>query len=102
MSQFKIKFIKDAWRDRAGLIIKQDKGDGYFSFLQFVFRPLDLGQEIEPAMMDDQAIEFMQAVCNAAYEAGIYPIQLKDKTDELTATKYHLEDMRQLALKGKK
>lgn len=97
MSQFKIKYIKDDWRDMAGLMIRQVLPDGQRNRIKFLFTPFDEGEIAEPVLRDEQAIEFMQAVCNAAYEAGIYPKQLKDRSDELTATKYHLEDMRTFA-----
>lgn len=41
----------------------------------------------------------LQAMSDAAWEIGIKPKQIEDHTSELKATKYHLEDMRTLALK---
>lgn len=41
---------------------------------------------------------FLQACADAAWEIGIRPAQLADHSSELKATKYHLEDMRRLAL----
>lgn len=40
---------------------------------------------------------FLQAMSDAAWEIGIRPKQLEDHTNELKATRYHLEDMRVLA-----
>src|ERR1700733_8141130 len=39
----------------------------------------------------------LQAMSDAAWEIGIKPKQIEDNSNELKATKYHLEDMRQLA-----
>lgn len=41
--------------------------------------------------------EFLQAICNAAWEIGIKPSQIEDQRNELNAVRYHLEDMRTLA-----
>lgn len=40
---------------------------------------------------------FLQAMSDAAWEIGIKPKQIEDNSNELKATKFHLEDMRQLA-----
>lgn len=40
---------------------------------------------------------FLQAMADAAWEIGIKPKQLENNQNELTAVRYHLEDMRQLA-----
>ena len=58
------------------------------------------------AFMDDskhklpEVRAFLQAMSDAAWEIGIKPKQIADHSSELKATKYHLEDMRKLALKG--
>lgn len=49
---------------------------------------------------NDYGRQFLQALADAAWEAGIYPRQIKDKQDELTAVKYHLEDMRKIVFSG--
>lgn len=41
----------------------------------------------------------LQAMSDVAWEIGIKPKQIEDHNSELKATKYHLEDMRTLALK---
>lgn len=41
----------------------------------------------------------LQAMSDAAWEIGIRPKQIEDHFSELKATKYHLEDMRTMALK---
>ena len=40
---------------------------------------------------------FLQAAADAAWEIGIKPQQLENNANELKATRFHLEDMRQLA-----
>ena len=44
----------------------------------------------------DLAREFMQAMMNEAWNMGLRPSGVKDLTSTLEATRYHLEDMRQL------
>ena len=41
--------------------------------------------------------EFLRAIMDCAWEIGIRPNKFKDYTNELSATRYHLEDMRLLA-----
>lgn len=41
---------------------------------------------------------FLQAALEAAWERGMRPASFKDHTNELTAVRYHLEDMRTLAI----
>ena len=45
-----------------------------------------------------EAIEFLQAIMDAAWEQGIRPTNHQDHTNELTAVRFRLEDMRRLAL----
>ncbi len=40
---------------------------------------------------------FLQAALEAAWALGMRPQGFKDRSDELTAVRYHLEDMRALA-----
>lgn len=60
---------------------------------------------IEDAFMDDGMMPdsdvraFLQAMSDAAWDIGIKPKQIEDHTSELAAVRYHLEDMRTLALK---
>lgn len=45
---------------------------------------------------------FVQAILDAAYDAGMRPSHQRDSRDELKAVRYHLEDMRVLAFGGPK
>ncbi len=49
------------------------------------------------ALEDSDARDFMQAMLGAAWEMGLRPAGFEDHTNELTAVRYHLEDMRTLA-----
>lgn len=57
----------------------------------------------EDAFLDDGSMPesdvkaFLQAASDAAWEIGIKPKQLENAKNELSAVRYHLEDMRQLA-----
>jgi hypothetical protein len=61
----------------------------------------------EDALIDDSRVStyedrtdvrgFLQAMSDAAWEIGIKPKQMESHASELTAVRYHLEDMRQLA-----
>ena len=59
----------------------------------------------EDAFLDDSRMPgvtvraVLQAMSDAAWELGIKPKQIEDNSNELKATKYHLEDMRKLVLK---
>lgn len=47
---------------------------------------------------DGTVANFLQAMMDAAWEMGLRPKGMKDQRDELAAVRYHLEDMRRLAL----
>ncbi len=49
-----------------------------------------------------EAKDFLQAMLDCAWEAGMRPLNFSDHTNELTAVRYHLEDMRTLAKLEKK
>lgn len=53
-----------------------------------------IAERIEPIKDGDG---LLQAIMDAAWEAGMRPRGFKDHTNELTAVRYHLEDMRKLA-----
>jgi hypothetical protein len=45
----------------------------------------------------DDTRSFLQAAMDCAWENGMRPAAYEDSRQELTATKYHLEDMRKLS-----
>lgn len=51
----------------------------------------------EQAIPPDEVEDFLRAMMNAAWEIGLRPNGFDDHTNELTAVRYHLEDMRTLA-----
>ena len=51
----------------------------------------------EEGFMSPGEVEpFLQAMLDCAWEAGMRPLKFSDHTNELTAVRYHLEDMRKL------
>jgi hypothetical protein len=77
----------------------------------FVIEPMNLIERVvdeceyisEPTLQfsDSWGTDFLNAMANALIEQGFRPDSLKLKEDELTATKYHLEDMRSVAKRAK-
>lgn len=90
------------------MAVLQEREDGSRAFLQpLTWKLEDDGLAIprEEAFALSDAFgrrnvrSFLQAMMDAAWEIGLRPAQAKDQTDELKAVRYHLEDMRALALK---
>ena len=48
----------------------------------------------------DSATKFLQQLSDGLSEIGFKPVVVKDMTNELTAVRYHLEDMRTIVLKS--
>ncbi len=79
---------------------------------EFVVEPLTLsmkhytvGERLnQPTLMlnSRDGEPFLQALSQALVQSGFKPDELKSKDLEVSAIKYHLEDMRSLALKGTK
>ena len=53
-----------------------------------------------PLFEGNDVLDFMQAVVNEAAKFGIYATGTKDATKEITALRFHLEDMRKLVFHG--
>lgn len=51
----------------------------------------------EPFIPYEEAKDFLQSLMDCGWEAGLRPTGFSDHTNELTAVRYHLEDMRKLA-----
>lgn len=45
----------------------------------------------------EQTDDFLRAIMDVAWDAGLRPTGFEDHTNELKATRYHLEDMRLLS-----
>ncbi len=57
----------------------------------------ELRKDSLQAIPHEEVEDFMRAIMDAAWEVGIRPTGLSDHTNELTAVRCHLEDMRLLA-----
>lgn len=51
----------------------------------------------ESSIPPEDVEQFLQAMLNAAWKIGLTPTGFEDHKSELTAVRYHLEDMRKLA-----
>ena len=62
------------------------------------FKTVGLSERIEPAMVfySNMATDVLKAFANACWKNGFKPEQAPVLENELTATKFHLEDMRKL------
>ena len=49
------------------------------------------------ALSFEETDDFLRAIMDTAWEAGLRPTGFADHTNELKATRFHLEDMRLLA-----
>jgi len=83
----------------------EDKADGRYVVepMDFVVRKLDdRGAEyITPTFRfnEHSGTEFLNSFVNALVVAGFKPDEIKAHDKEVAAIKYHLEDMRRLAIK---
>jgi hypothetical protein len=94
----KVHARHDFSNDTINVFVREDALDGKCRvWTDNIVQDRERGMTYDPFLTDGK--EFLQACCDAAWEAGIYPRQLADKTDELSATKRHLEDMRSLVFK---
>ncbi len=93
------------------MYVARERHDGYVELMtKPVIHNIENGVFVahEDALLDDSGgfginvRNFLQAMSDAAWEIGIKPKQIEDNSNELKATKYHLEDMRTLALKEPK
>jgi hypothetical protein len=55
------------------------------------------GNGILGASSFEEADDFLRAIMDVAWEAGMRPTGFEDHANELKATRFHLEDMRLLA-----
>jgi len=88
-------------RTRLAIFRKTDMGRTE-CITPFVIRALDNAVQTSDgdfAMIAEpgEVNAFLQAMLDAAWEQGLRPQGYVEKTDELAAVRYHLEDMRHLA-----
>lgn len=82
---------------------KYFSGRSYVSKIEMSDLTSYSGIELDPCMVGyldwdssgDEVLDFIQAIVNLGAELGIVP-KGEDLTNELKATKYHLEDLREL------
>lgn len=69
-----------------------------------VFSPMEIGKTIDPTLRFEHhhAKQFLQSLADGLAETGFRPDVTKAMVSELEATRYHLEDMRNLVFKEKK
>ena len=98
--------------DKRGLRVRVRMSDRtWMSLRSMGFEHLERGAGDAPVLVEtredrDDAIGdvtgFVQAILDAAWDAGMRPAAQKDATEELKAVRYHLEDMRALAFERPK
>lgn len=71
--------------------------------LEKIGRHGDLVSAASQPVPPGEVESFLRAAMDAAWEIGLRPTGFEDSTNELTAVRYHLEDMRLLAkVRGEK
>ncbi len=86
--------------DRRKVAMVNESADGRESYISSMeIKDIPDGEPLTPFidLRRHQTDDMLQAIIDAAWEHGIKPRQLEDASNELKATKYHLEDMRKLA-----
>lgn len=91
------------WDGATKVFMTHYDGQKYGYVSEIKMQPYERGMEIPASITEgmelsqDGGVGFLQAAMDAAWEVGLRPRGLDDHRSELTATKYHLEDMRLLA-----
>lgn len=83
--------------------IKENGNRVFVKPVDMTFEEVEEGAYREPTFRFDRhfADEFLESLAGELINMGYRPDELKAKEGELTATKYHLEDMRKIALEEK-
>ena len=103
---WRVYIEEQPWRNASRIHMDRLRGDGKIDMVM----PLHFTtiEEEEGALaVEDHGIlgdvtrseieDFFRGIMDAGWELGIRPTSFKDHTNELTAVRYHLEDMRTLA-----
>ncbi len=102
MSSWKAYLEDQPWRMRRCLHVVR-KEPGTIAVVQaLVMRSVPEGSLIAQddgilADHSDESEDFLRAIMDVAWNVGIRPTGFEDHTNELKATRYHLEDMRLLS-----
>ena len=101
--QYKIYCKYEDHGDRLAFYIFEELPGGKMNFFTDLkkgeYKEYTVGEVLEPTFVLKSVMnkQFLQAMVDAIYkEAGILPTQSPVLEDQLSATKYHLEDMRKL------
>jgi hypothetical protein len=102
----KIFISQNEWADSYNIYITEEGYDGkrlVASPMEFKFVPLKENEVNEPSIKISRVFgketNFLQALSDALAKCGYKPKAVEENEGELKATKYHLEDMRKIALK---
>lgn len=105
--RWKAYFEKQPWSLTESLHIVRETPDGRLEVLRSPevqsYDPGSFVPQDKPFLKSDYGSRadvrgFMQAVMDAAWEEGMRPTGFADVKNEIAAVRYHLEDMRKLAL----
>ena len=91
-------------RDCVSMRVRLERDDGYYYLepAEVNFKKRDIGERIEPFLsfhgMSGQ--DFLNGLAEGLIGLGFAPDKMEQLNGELKATKYHLEDMRNLTFKA--
>lgn len=103
---WKVHIERAPWRLASRLHMARENPDGTLDIVGPLtmtrVAPYSFAGTEEGGILGDtdegQCEQFLQAIMDAAWAEGIRPTAYADPTNELSAVRYHLEDMRKLAL----
>lgn len=106
MSKIEIHIDHQGYSGESWIYIVDIRPDGSRALAQpveFVFGPIEQGRAVEPTIRLGlgYASPFLQAFADLCHKLNIMPQGKPVLENELTAMKYHLEDMRKLVFKKK-
>lgn len=99
--KFKVYTEHREYAEELCLYIVEERPDGRIAVakpVELEFEVKERGEIRKPTMViyKPMAIPFLQSIANACEKIGILPEGKPILENELTATKYHLEDMRKM------
>jgi len=103
-NEFKVHLVHDPVINGTSMYIIRDLDDGrveYFKPTMMESTIQDGSLEIEPTFRFSHRVgeSFLQSLSEALVRIGFKPDAIKAKENEVSAMKYHLEDMRRLVFK---
>lgn len=100
MSQWKCYVDDSHFRQGARIAIVREHDDGSVEFVQpFTLTTIPPGEQFptEGTVQLRDALPFLRAMLNAAWEHGLRPDGFNDTRESMKATSAHLQDMRAIA-----